>query len=122
MSDQAVLIIAAIAAIAIVFTFFKLLGSLAKAVIIGLVAAGALYLLLPRLETQPGPVGDAARTAREVTSDLEGSVNKLKAKAGEATEQIKQGVKSAKEAADAVQKTREAVEKTSGASPPSGQQ
>ena len=112
MSDEAVLVIAAIAALFLVVSFFKLLGSVIKAVVIAAIAAGALYFLLPRLEGTEGAIGEAAQKVRAVTDDLEGEVAKLKDKATEATEQLKEGVESAKQAAAAATKTQEAVEKT----------
>ena len=111
MSDQTVLIIAGVAALAIVIMFFKLLGSVIKAVVIAAIAAGTLYALLPRLEAQEGAVGEAAKKAREATSDLEGSVEKIKSGAKEMTGQIKDGVKSAKEASKALGEAKEAAEK-----------
>ena len=112
MSDQTVLIIAAIAALFVVVSFFKILGSVIKAVVIAAIAAGALYFLLPRLEETEGAIGEAAQKVRAVTDDLEGSVSTLKDKANEATATIKEGVDSAKEAAAAATKAQDAAEKT----------
>ena len=111
MSDQTVLIIAGVAALAIVVMFFKLLGSVIKAVVIAAIAAGTLYVLLPRLEAQEGAVGEAAKKARAATSDLEGSVDKIKSGAKKVSGQIKEGVKSAKEASKALGEAKEAADK-----------
>jgi uncharacterized protein YjbJ (UPF0337 family) len=111
MTDQTVLIIAGVAALAIVVMFFKLLGSVIKAVVIAAIAAGTLYALLPRLEAQEGAVGEAAQKARAVTSDLEGAVEKIKSGAKELTGQIKEGVKKTKEASKALGEAKEAAEK-----------
>ncbi len=112
MSDEVILTIAAVAALILVITLFKLLGSIVKAFVITVIAAGALYLLLPRLEQQHGAIGEAARKAREVTTDIEGSVEKLTSQANEATKRVSKGIKSVEEAADSAKKTQEAVEKT----------
>ena len=112
MTDQTVLIVAGIAALVIVVMFFKLLGNVFKAVFIAAIAAAALYFLLPRLEQQDGAIGEAAKKAREATSDLEGSVQKLKDKASDISVKASEGAKNVKEAAESVKKAQKAVDDT----------
>ena len=112
MNDEAVLIIAAIAALVVLVALFKLLGNAIKALVVALIAATALYFLLPRLEQQEGAIGDAARKARAVTSDLEGSVKSLKDQAVEAGRKVNQGIDDAQKAAEAAKEAKKALEET----------
>ena len=81
MTDQTVLIVAGVAGVALVFVAAKILGDVLKALVVGAVAAVALFLLLPRLEAQGGAVGEAARKVREVTDDPAATVRELRDKA-----------------------------------------
>ena len=112
MSDEVVLIIAVVAAVILLFALIKLLGSVVKALLIAIVAAVALYVLLPRLEQQEGAIGDAARKALEVTGDLEGSVESLKDQAAKAGQRVSDGLETIKEAAETADEVQRAVDKT----------
>ena len=83
MSNDVVLVIAALFSVVLLVALFKVLGNAIKALLIALIAGGILYLLLPKLEQQQGVIGDAARKALEVTDDLEGSVKGLRDQASE---------------------------------------
>ena len=118
MNDEVVLTVAAIAALVVLVAIFKLLGSAIKALVLALIAATALYFLLPRLEKQEGAIGDAARKAMEVTGDLEGSVKSLKDQAVEAGRKVNQGLDDAQKAAEAAKETQEALREAQEAARP----
>ena len=103
MSDEVVLVIAALVSLVLVIALFKLLGSAIKALLIALVAGGLLYMLLPKLEAQEGAIGDAARKARQVSDDLGASVQGLREQASEATRVVSEGLDQMHEAAEAVE-------------------
>jgi len=89
MSDLVVMVVAGFAALVLVVVFLKLLGNVIKAVLIAAIAAGALYMLLPRLEAQDGKVADVARKAREATKDMDGTVQQVKERASVLAEDAK---------------------------------
>ncbi|MGB0590220.1 MAG: hypothetical protein ACPGU1_11115 [Myxococcota bacterium] len=111
MSNDVVLVIAALFAVVLLVALFKVLGNAIKALLIALIAGGILYLLLPKLEQQQGVIGDAARKALEVTDDLEGSVKGLRDQASEAGRRVSDGIDQMQEAAEVVEATKKAAER-----------
>ena len=111
MSNDVVLVIAALFSVVLLVALFKVLGNAIKALLIALIAGGILYLLLPKLEQQQGVIGDAARKALEVTDDLEGSVKGLRDQASEAGRRVSDGIDQMQEAAEVVEATKKAAER-----------
>jgi len=115
MSDLVVVCIAGVSAVVLVVVLLRILGNVIKSLLIAAVAAGAIYMLLPRLEAQDGTVGDVARKAREATEDIDGTVQEVKeravdlaAEAKDAAEEAAVEVKqAAEEAKQAVEEARE---------------
>ena len=111
MSDLVVLCIAGAAAVVLVVVFLKILGNVIKALLIAAVAAGAIYMLLPRLEAQDGAVGDVARKAREASQDLDGTVQEVKERAVDLAAEAKDAAEEAAvEVKQAAEEAKQAVE------------
>lgn len=89
MSDTMVLIVAAAAAIFLFLALWKVIKTIVLAAVFAVVAAGALYILLPRLEDQKGFAGDAARKTQKL-------IKKVESQAPELSDKVKAGTDSAK--------------------------
>ena len=111
MSDDVVLVIAALFTAVLLVALFKVLGNAIKALMIALIAGAILYLLLPKLEQQEGPIGDVARKALEVTEDLEGSVQGLTERASEAGRRVSNGIEQMEESAEAAEASQRSVQR-----------
>lgn len=122
MSDTVVLFLSGIAAFVLFLVIWKVVKTIIIAAVVAVIASATLYFFLPRLETQKGLAGDAARKTQKIikgvkennkdlTDQVKSTAESAKKILDSAKEKTKEAVKKAEEAADQVKKVQKETEK-----------
>ena len=96
------MVIAAVAALFLFIAVWKVIKTVVVAAIVAVLAAGALYYLMPRLEDQAGIAGDAARKTQKL-------IKKVKDENKELSDQVKATADEAKKIIDTAKKKAKGI-------------